>query len=80
MGFSLQCRVYNCYNCTNLGESLSIVEGDHVDLAVGHKVPPHPGGQVSLEGLDRPHRQVRLGDVHHVVKVPAQGENLPEGG
>ena len=56
------------------------MKGDHVILAVGHKVSAHPGGQVGLKGLDGPDRQVRLRDVHDVVKIPAQAEDLLERG
>jgi len=56
------------------------MEVDHVVLAVGHKVAAHSGGQMGLKSLYRPHREVRLGDVHDVVKVPTEREDLFERG
>ena len=56
---------------------LSIMELEHLIFPHGHKVAPIPPPKMLLKLLDGPDREVRLGDVHDVVPVPARLQELP---
>ena len=53
------------------------MELEHLIFPHGHKVAPIPPPKMLLKLLDGPDREVRLGDVHDVVPVPAGLKQLP---
>ena len=56
---------------------LSIMKLEHIIFPHGYKVSPVPPPEMLLKLLDGPDREVRLGDVHDVVPVPARLQELP---
>ena len=50
---------------------LSIMKLEHIIFPHGYKVSPVPPPEMLLKLLDGLDREVRLGDVHDVVPVPA---------
>ena len=57
--------------------ALALVELEHVVPADGDEVSSVPPPEVLLELSDRPHGEVGLRDVHDVVPVPAQLQQIP---
>ena len=57
--------------------ALALVELEHVVPADGDEVSSVPPPEVLLELSDGPHGEVGLRDVHDVVPVPAQLQQIP---